>query len=98
MDWVDEVVVVNNNSSDQTAEVSAKAGATVLHEPRKGYGYACLKGIAYYKAKSPRPDIIVFMDADYSDHPEELPDLVKPILEQEMDMVIGSRALGKREK
>ena len=75
---------------------AAGNGATVLDEPRQGYGYACLKGIDYLKNKTDQPDIIVFMDADYSDHPEELPFVVHPIIERNMDMVIGSRALGHK--
>jgi len=97
MDWVREVVVVNNNSVDDTVKRAATNGATVLDEPRQGYGYACLKGIEYLKNKTDQPDIIVFMDADYSDYPEELPYVVHPIVERNMDMVIGSRALGTRE-
>jgi glycosyltransferase involved in cell wall biosynthesis len=93
--FVRETVVVNNNSSDTTSKVAALAGATVLDEPRQGYGYACLKGIAYAKTK--QPDIIVFLDADYSDYPAEMSDVVKPIIEQNYDMVIGSRALGEKE-
>ena len=98
--YVQEVIVVNNNSTDATAKVATDAGATVLHEPAPGYGNACLKGIAYAAAKPPasRPEIIVFLDGDFSDYPEEMPNLIKPILEGEADMVIGSRALGKREK
>ena len=98
MDWVREVTVVNNNSTDDTVIRASENGATVLDEPRQGYGYACLKGIDYLKNKTDQPDIIVFMDADYSDHPEELPFVVQPIVERNMDMVIGSRALGKRER
>ena len=97
MDWVREVVVVNNNSTDDTVKRASGNGATVLDEPRQGYGSACLRGIDYLKNKTDQPDIIVFMDADYSDHPEELPFVVKPIIERNMDMVIGSRALGTRE-
>jgi glycosyltransferase involved in cell wall biosynthesis len=98
--WVREVIVCNNNSSDQTAVVAANAGATVVHEPRPGYGAACLKGMAHIAARPPEelPDIVVFLDGDYSDYPEELPDVVRPILESEMDLVIGSRALGNLEK
>ncbi len=92
---VSEIIVVNNGSTDNTAVVAQQAGARVLEEPRRGYGYACLKGIAY--AESQNPDILVFMDADYSDFPEELPLLLEPIYEQNMDMVIGSRALGNKE-
>lgn len=94
--WVNEVVVVSNNSTDQTIDVARKAGATVLEENRKGYGWACLKGIDYVKSKN--AEIIVFLDGDYSDYPEQLPEIVKPILEQDIDMVIGSRALGNKEK
>lgn len=95
---VREMVVVNNNSTDNTAENAAKAGATVLAENRQGYGAACLKGIAHLKQKETPPDVVVFLDADYSDHPEQLSDLLQPIREQQMDMVIGSRSLGAREK
>jgi glycosyltransferase involved in cell wall biosynthesis len=95
---VTEIVVVNNNSNDQTAAVAAATGATVLDERKQGYGAACLKGIEYFKNKTNKPDIIVFIDADYSDFPEEMELLVKPILENDADMVIGSRALGKRQK
>lgn len=95
---VSEIVVVNNNSNDATVVNASNAGATVLHEKRPGYGFACLKGIEYIKQLRPAPDIVVFIDADYSDHPEEMPLLVQPIMNQEVDLVIGSRALGKKEK
>jgi glycosyltransferase involved in cell wall biosynthesis len=94
-DLVEEIVVVNNNSRDETSKVAKKAGATVLDELRQGYGFACLKGIEYAQTK--QPDFIVFLDADYSDFPEEMRQLVKPIIEENYDMVIGSRALGKRQ-
>ncbi|MEJ7822877.1 MAG: glycosyltransferase family 2 protein [Chitinophagaceae bacterium] len=94
---VHEVIVVNNNSNDATDVNARNAGATILHEERPGYGYACLKGIEYAKQLQPLPDIVVFIDADYSDHPEEMHLLVQPILNEGMDMVIGSRALGKKE-
>ncbi|WP_299707601.1 glycosyltransferase family 2 protein [uncultured Pontibacter sp.] len=96
---VQEVIVVNNNSSDNTAHVARSAGATVLDEPKPGYGNACLKGIAYAAAQSAalQPDIIVFLDGDYSDYPEEMPLLLEPIVQGRADMVIGSRALGERE-
>jgi len=94
---VNEVIVVNNNSNDATDINARNAGATILHEERPGYGYACLKGIEYAKQLQPLPDIVVFIDADYSDHPEEMHLLVQPILKEGMDMVIGSRALGKKE-
>ncbi len=95
---VHEVIVVNNNSNDATEVNARAAGATVLRERRPGYGFACLKGIEYVKQLEKKPHIVVFIDADYSDHPEEMPLLVKPIISDEMDMVIGSRALGKKEK
>lgn len=96
-DWIEKIIVVNNNSTDQTRRAAEQEGALVLDQPIKGYGNACLKGIAYVLAQVEKPDIIVFLDADYSDYPEQLPDLVKPLLEDGMDMVIGSRALGERE-
>ncbi len=88
---VTEVIVVNNNSNDQTAEKAASAGATVLSEPKKGYGYACLCGLNYIASKSEKPNIVVFMDGDYSDYPEELTKIVAPILTNDTDMVIGAR-------
>lgn len=97
-DIVDEVVVVNNASTDETEIVAKKAGATVMREPVKGYGRACLRGIDYISKLEPKPDIIVFIDADYSDYPEEMTTLIKPIIEEDADLVIGSRALGGREK
>ena len=98
-DLVREVLVCNNASTDTTKEVAKKGGATVLDQPKKGYGSACLKGIEYIaaKPKAEQPDIVVFLDGDFSDHPEEMPDLVRPILEQDIDLVIGSRALGNME-
>ncbi|WP_138506943.1 glycosyltransferase family 2 protein [Spirosoma lacussanchae] len=94
---VEEVIVVNNNSNDQTAVEAARAGATVLHEPIQGYGRACLRGIAYAQNRQQKPDVVVFLDADYSDYPEEMPDVVAPIAAGTADLVIGSRALGHRE-
>lgn len=94
---VSEVVVVNNASTDRTREAAEAAGATVLDEPTPGYGRACLKGINYLNQDGKRPDILVFLDGDYSDYPEEMEQVVAPILNESMDMVIGSRALGQRE-
>jgi len=97
-EFVDEVVVVNNNSNDQTAVEAARAGAIVLDEPVQGYGRACLRGITYAQSRQQKPDIVVFLDADYSDYPGEMTALVAPILSNKADMVIGSRALGNRER
>lgn len=97
---VNEIIVVSNNSTDDT-EVNAKnAGATVLKESNKGYGYACLKGMDYISRldANEQPDIIVFLDGDYSDYPEELTKIVAPILNNNLDFVIGSRVKELREK
>ncbi len=94
---VRDIIVCNNGSSDQTAQVAAAAGATVVNQPKKGYGNACLKGMEYVAQKAIKPDIIVFLDADYSDHPEEMTLIIAPITEGVADLVIGSRALGARE-
>ncbi|RSK34553.1 glycosyltransferase family 2 protein [Hymenobacter metallilatus] len=96
---VREVLVVDNNSRDQTGAVAAAAGATVLREPRPGYGHACLAGMArcFGRPAAEQPDIIVFLDGDYSDYPADMTALVAPLLRQEADLVIGSRALGQRE-
>ena len=97
---VREILVCNNASKDNTSGIAKENGATVLEQPRKGYGSACLKGIEYLKNKAfeDQPDIVVFLDGDYSDHPEELGKLIRPIVEENVDMVIGSRALGDMEK
>ncbi len=95
---VSETIVVNNNSTDKTVERATEAGATVLSESRMGYGYACLKGLDYLQKQSKTPDIIVFIDGDYSDYPQELLKLVKPILEDQVDFVIGARVKALREK
>ncbi len=91
---VGEIIVVDNASRDNTAEVARAAGATVLAEPRKGYGYACLTGIAH--AVKSNPDILAFVDGDLSDHPEQLPEILRPIIEDGYDLVIGSRMTGER--
>lgn len=97
-DIVNEVIVVSNNSTDATEENARKAGATVLREPRKGYGYACLKGMEYVAKQEALPDIIVFLDGDYSDYPEQLVEVVAPILKENVDFVIGARVKEQREK
>lgn len=98
---VGQVIVVDNGSSDATAEVAARSGATVVPEPQRGYGAACLRGLAaitdgVQHGQTP-PHVVVFLDADYSDHPELLPQLVEPILQDRADMVLGSRLAGRRE-
>ncbi|HEX3554826.1 MAG TPA: glycosyltransferase family 2 protein [Thermoanaerobaculia bacterium] len=94
---VRRVVVADNGSLDGTARVAREGGAEVVAAPRRGYGSACLAGLAHLRRTGP-PDVAVFVDADYSDHPEELPSLVAPILAGEADLVIGSRVLGRRER
>ena len=94
-DEVDEVVVVNNASTDETEDNARTAGATVLTEPRQGYGFACLRGIEYAEAR--QPDVVVFLDGDYSDHPDEMTRLLRPIEGGEADFVVGSRIRGESE-
>lgn len=91
------VIVVNNASTDRTAAVAEEAGATVILEQNKGYGNACLRGIQYCRELNPQPDVIVFLDGDHSDYPQEMINLATPILEDIADLVIGSRTLGKKE-
>jgi glycosyltransferase involved in cell wall biosynthesis len=86
-DVATEVIVVDSNSSDGTAEIAAEMGARVVKEPRRGYGRACLTGIA--NANS--PEVVVFLDGDYSDRPAELPILLAPIAEGRADITVGSR-------
>ena len=93
---VNEIIVVNNNSNDSTADKALAAGATVLNETFQGYGAACLTGIEYLKNKN--VDTVVFIDGDYSDYPEEINLLVEPIIDRKYDFVIGSRITGNREK
>jgi glycosyltransferase involved in cell wall biosynthesis len=93
---VSEIIVVSNNSSDDTELVAKRAGATVLRENQKGYGYACLLGMDHIAKTAPDTDIVVFLDGDYSDYPEELLILIRPIVENEMDMVIGARVANLR--
>ena len=97
-DLVDEVVVVDNRSTDGTADEAEKAGATVLFEAQKGYGYACLKGIAYLAQKAKPKDIVVFLDGDYSDYPEKLEQLIDPILKNEALFSLGTRVTPQLEK
>ncbi|NNK55148.1 MAG: glycosyltransferase family 2 protein [Flavobacteriaceae bacterium] len=94
---VSEVIVVSNGSTDETEEVAKKAGATVLTEDRKGYGYACLKAMDHIANSQPHPDIVVFLDGDYSDYPEQLDEIIAPIIENDIDFVIGARVKELRE-
>ena len=95
---VNEIIIVDNNSSDQTAKNAQEAGAKVLTEIKRGYGNACLKGISYVKSQTHKTDIIVFLDGDFSDYPEELTKLIAPIINDNIDFVIGARVSEFREK
>lgn len=92
-EWVDDIVVADNGSTDGTGELARAAGARVVVEPRRGYGSACLRGIAALDC----PDVVVFLDADFSDHPEQMDRLVDPIMDGEAEFVVGSRVSGTRE-
>jgi len=97
-DIVDEIIVVSNNSTDNTEKNAKNAGATVLKEIKKGYGYACLKGLDYIAKLKDKPAIIVFIDGDYSDYPEQLTEVIAPIINNDIDFVIGSRVKRLREE
>lgn len=94
---VRNIVVVDNGSTDKTAEAAREAGALVHTQNERGYGAACLKGIEVLSNFEPVPELVVFLDGDYSDHPEQMHQVIAPILNNSADMVIGSRALGNRE-
>lgn len=96
---VSEVIVVDNGSTDNTWEIAQQKGAVVLKEVKRGYGRACLKGMQYIaEQKNDLPDIVIFLDGDHSDYPEEMTNLVEPIDKYNVDLVIGSRAIGQKEK
>src|SRR5215212_3036731 len=98
--FVARIVVADNNSTDYTADVARKFGATVIPAPRQGYGSACLAALAYLESLPPeeQPQVVAFIDADYSDHPEQLPLLIDPILRDAADFVLGSRMLKPQPK
>lgn len=95
---VNEIIVVNNNSTDETAKNAKQYGATVLTEINSGYGNACLKGVKYIEQQREKTDIVVFLDGDLSDYPEELTNIIAPIIEKDIDFVLGARVKHKREK
>lgn len=96
-DYVSEIIVISNKSTDNTIAVAQNAGATVLSENNRGYGYACLKGLEYISQQDIKPTIVVFLDGDYSDYPEELTKLIDPIRANKVDFVIGARVPELRE-
>ena len=95
---VKQVIVVNNGSTDETAKIARQGGAQVVDAPLRGYGNACQAGVTYLESCENPPEIIVFLDGDYSDYPEEISLLTKPIETNQADFVIGSRVLGTRQK
>ena len=93
-----QVVVCDNGSRDRTAELARSHGATVVTDSRRGYGQACLTALAEVRRREPAPDdVVCFLDADFSDDPHQLPEIVDPVRRGEADLVIGSRVLGRRE-
>lgn len=95
---VRHIIVCDNGSTDGTAARALASGAIVVSAPVRGYGSACLKGLAYIAEGTPPPDAVAFMDGDYSDYPEELSDMIRLMTDQNVDLVLGARNLRKREK
>ncbi len=96
--FVDEIIVVDNNSTDDTGRLAKEAGATVLLQPRAGYGNACLEGLAYLASQDRLPAVVVFLDGDYSDYAEDMGELLEPIVQHNIDFVVGARVERLREK
>ena len=96
--YISTIIVVDNGSTDDTFLQAQKGGAIALYESKKGYGNACLKGLNYLENLEKKPDIVVFLDGDYADYPQQLVELVTPIVADKADLVIGSRTLGKKEE
>lgn len=92
------IIVANNGSTDNTKKLAHEAGAMVVDQKLKGYGNACLMAMEFLKAQPIPPDVVVFIDGDFSDYPEQLKELIRPITRESYDLVIGSRVLGNREK
>jgi glycosyltransferase involved in cell wall biosynthesis len=97
-DLVSEIVVVDNNSTDRTAVKAAETGVSVIKESIRGYGSACHSGLEYLKSKSWQPNVVVFLDGDYSDYPEDMKKLLEPITDRGYDLVLGARIVDKKEK
>ncbi|MFZ9981487.1 MAG: glycosyltransferase family 2 protein [Cyclobacteriaceae bacterium] len=93
-----DIIVADNGSTDGTAVIATDSGATVIHENRRGYGFACMAGINYCRAKSIPPEVLVFMDGDFADDPDDLKKIIEPIALNGADLVIGSRVSGTRER
>lgn len=96
--YVSEIIVVDNNSTDDTGKIAAAAGAIVVREPKGGYGNACLRGMAYVSEDEPKPDIIVFLDGDFSDYPQDMQEIIDPIVKENVDFVVGARVAELRQK
>ncbi|MEP7195129.1 MAG: glycosyltransferase family 2 protein [Saprospiraceae bacterium] len=97
-DKIRNIIVCDNGSTDRTVEIALANGATVVHQTIKGYGAACLKAMDYISDQIQSPDIVLYIDGDYSDYPSEAINILEPLIIENYDLVIGSRVLGKSEK
>ena len=97
-DFVNQIIVCDNSSTDKTSEIAESLGAKVVFEKKKGYGNACLKAISYLKNLKVKPEIVVFIDGDYSDDPKQMRKIIDPILNEEYDFVLGARTKSLRDK